>query len=150
MLDYNKFYHLILRPDKTKWNTEPNTRIMLHAVLGWKRECYEAVASGLLKKRPQILVTAPLETVEYLAIKIVNWGMFGFKVTIKPVAGNSDGETRTWSRGPCCVSKLKTPGDCPPCDGPPVHFKTGFVRGRACKYWYCEAHTKWVNAKRTR
>jgi len=145
MLDYNKFYHLVLRPDASKWNTESSARVMLHVVLGWDRDLCAKVASGFIKKQPQILLTAPLETVEHLAVKISDWGMWGFKVTVKPVAGNRDDEERTWSRGPCCVSKLAKPiKDCPPCSGPPIRSKTNLVHGRACKYWYCEAHAKWA------
>jgi hypothetical protein len=123
------------------------------ACFKWSYEACEKIAKDLLK-RQQILLTAPLEIVERFAEQVHASGLFGYKVTIKPVAGNPNkAHARTLSGGPCCVSKLsgkfKEQHSCPPCDGP-IHSLVGVSCGQKCRYWYCKTHMEWLDGLKSK
>jgi hypothetical protein len=132
-MDYNKLYHLTLHHDPKRWITEIQLARMLNTILGWEWELCEKAAR---KRRTQVILTAPLETVERLAERISNFGICGNKVSIRPVAGNV-GRVKTWSKGPCCIGKISRRSSS--CEGP-LTSKTAMNGGEKFRYWICTAH----------
>jgi hypothetical protein len=96
MVNYHGFYHLVLRHEPVRPRPEADTVRLLEEMFGWEWECIEKIARGL-KSRSQLIMTAPLEIVEHLAIRICCHDRYPHKVSVVPVAGNPDWEDRTWS-----------------------------------------------------
>jgi hypothetical protein len=96
MVNYHGFYHLILRHDPARSRPEADTVRLLEEMFGWEWECIVKTARGL-KSRSQLILTAPLEIVEHLAVRISGHDRYPHKVSVIPVVGNPDWERRTWS-----------------------------------------------------